>query len=449
MDITTAIRSQMLGQLIAALGSGSAASAATAKTTTNLNAASLGQIFMATVMGEAGEGKLALQINGQQLTADVRGTPLPDSAKQPGAQIALKLDVAGDTPRLSFVGVELQGKAAPNAGANQPQLTATGTIRIVAATPAPTAEARQLSQADIKASTITQATREAAARQGSAAPLFADLATLAGKPVEGLPKAVTEIARLLLDTRLNGEAPIKTTDLKQAIAMTGLFSEAQAARTGAAPLDTKMLLTVLRDLVQPNAERSIPTQADAEPPRRDGALQAQRPALPTLPVEADIKTTVTTLGREAEQALERVKLHQIASLPDQRQQTDPTRPQQLSFELPIAFGQQTAMAGFRLEREKHKSAKTGQTVDSWGVRFAIDADVLGPVHAHVRLAGQTISVSLWAETPATHRAFVEAMPMLEAALNDNALDVGELMVFAGKPAETKAAVSGHFLDRRS
>ncbi len=450
MDITAAIRSQMLGQLIAALGGAGTPAATTARQQAGFAANELGQILQATVLGETGEGRLALRINGQTLTADVRGTPLPDAARQPGTQLALRLDTAGDTPRLSFVGLEYAAKAAAGAVPNQLSLIATGSIRInVPAQSAETVESLPSPQ-EARAGIISAATREAAARQGSAAPLYADLAALSGHPAGTLPNGILEIARLLLANRLDGDRPVTLDGLKKAVNLSGLFSEAQGLRLSGIPLDTKQLLTALRDLLQPSTDRSLLPRSDAEPPRRDGSLQGQRPALPSIGIESDPKTITATLGREAEQALERVKLHQIASLPDQRPLSpEQARPQQLTFELPVMLGQQTAMAGFRLERDKRKSASTGKTVDSWGVRFAIDADVLGPVHAHVRLTGQTISVSLWAEMPATHRTFVEAIPMLEAALQQNALEIGELVVFAGKPAEAKTAGAGHFLDKSS
>jgi hypothetical protein len=450
MDIAAAIRSQMLGQLIAALGGATTPAATSTKQPADFAATALGQVLQATVLGETGQGQIALRINGQTLTADVRGTALPDAARQPGAQLILRLDGAGATPRLGFVGLEQATKTAAGDVSNQLPLASTGNIRIVAQSPIAAPVDPPPSPQDIKANVINAATREAAARQGSAAPLYADLAALTGKSAGVLPRGVAEIARMLLANRLNGDRPITPDAVKQAIALSGLFSDAQGVRPDAATLDSKQLLTLLRDVLRPATDRSALPRTDAEPPRRDGPLHAQRPAVLSLGPESDAKTITATIGREVEQALERVKLHQIASLPDQRPlPPEQVRPQQLTFELPIMLGQQTAMAGFRIERDKRKAAAPGTAVNSWGVRFAIDADVLGPVHAHVRLTGQTVSVTLWAETPATHRAFVEAIPLLEAALQQNALEIGELTVFAGKPAEARAASSGHFLDKRS
>ncbi len=193
-------------------------------------------------------------------------------------------------------------------------------------------------------------------------------------------------------------------------------------------------------------------EPDAEPPHRDGGPAAIRPAMPRLEAGAEPQAISTLLSREADQAIERTKLHQLASLPDIRPDLRPAEAarQHLSFDLPLALGQQTAIAGFRIEREKRggKQEREGGAIDSWGVRFAIDADSLGPVQAHLRLTGNTVSVSLWAEDTETRQRFLESLPMLEAALADSALDIGELAILGGRPAEAKPP-AGLFLDRAS
>ncbi len=173
--------------------------------------------------------------------------------------------------------------------------------------------------------------------------------------------------------------------------------------------------------------------------------------MPRLDTEAEPTAIAGTLAREADQAVERSRLHQIASLPDARPDLRPGEAvrQHLSFDLPLALGQQTAIAGFRIEREKRggKHAQGG-AIDSWGVRFAIDADGLGPVQAHLRLTGNAVSVSLWAEDTATRQQFLESLPLLEAALAESALDIGELAILAGRPVDPKPQ-AGLFLDRSS
>jgi Flagellar hook-length control protein FliK len=452
MDIVTAIKSQMLGQLIEALGkpsNGAPSGAAPAAGVSTANTAAplglvTGETVVATVVSQNPNGTLLLQIKGQWVNADLRGTTLPSAAREAGAQLQLKVDVAGDTPRLSFLTLETQAKA--TAQPNIAQITP-ATIRLVSA---PTAPPPSSAPPNPVADILSRVTTNAATRQGSAAPLYADLAALTGRGDSALPKPLERLAALLLSNRLQGDAPITADALKQSIARSGVFQEAQLANGEVSKLDSKALLLGLRELLKSETLPVSNSPSNTEPPRRDGALASQKATPPTLANESDPKVISSTLARETDQAVERLKLHQIASLPDQRiSSADQPRPQQLNFELPVALAQHTAMAGFRIERDKPRTAKNGQAIDCWGVRFAIDADVLGPVHAHVRLAGQTISVSLWAEQSNTHKALVDAIPALEAALSQNALDIGELAVFPGKPAEAKRVTSGHFLDRSS
>jgi hypothetical protein len=234
--------------------------------------------------------------------------------------------------------------------------------------------------------------------------------------------------------------------VRRAVAHSGVFAEAQAAR-GASVGDTKSLLVTLKALLRIDGTTPPPTESP-EPPRRDGGVSAQKPVQASLAQESPPAQIAATLAREAEQAVERIKLHQFASLPDMRPAaSDPSRLQQLSFELPLALAGQTAIAGFKVERDKRRKQAEGTPVDSWGIRFAIETDEIGAVHAHLRLSGHSLSVSLWADDAQTHRAFVAALPRLEAALRDNALEPGEMAVFSGKPHAPRTRVNaGAFLD---
>jgi Flagellar hook-length control protein FliK len=448
MDIVAAIQQQMLGVLIDALGKPSTSAGQAASTPVPLDL-SAGETITATVTAVKPDGSLVLTIKGQSVQAEIKGSILPEAARQPGATIQLKVETAGQTPRLAFVAVEVPTATPLQTLATAVPLAPTQAVRITTAAQAPLTP-----PPDPVAAAVTRATTEAAAKQGSAAPLYADLSALVSRPEAALPRPIAALAQAILASRLDGDRPVTAGDLKLAIAQSGIAHEASLARGEPAMLDAKTLLTTLRDLLRSDAPRFTSLSPDAEPPRRDGAVLAQKATTPLLAAETDPKVIMTTLAREADQAVERLKLHQIASLPEPRV-NDPARVQQLSFELPVAFGQQTVMAGFRIEREKRRAKEAnGQAIDIWGVRFAIDADMLGPVHAHVRLAGQTISVSLWAEDTATHSAFVAAIPILEAALAENALEIGDLIVFPGRPAEPRRAsqgqtLQGHFLDRSS
>lgn len=441
MDPVAAIKQQMLAVLIDALGKPSTVSgqATTTPGATPANGLSAGETVTATVTAAKTNGDLVLNLKGQIVLAQVSGSELPPAARAVGAAIQLKVETAGPPPRLSLVGAEPPRTAASPASPITPNTSTPDlAVRIVGSN----------AQADPLASAIARTTAEAASRQGSAAPLYANLANLTARADAPLPRPIAVLAEAILGQRIDGEKPVTADLIRQAVAQSGLLRESAAARGAPPSLDAKALLSTLKELLRSDAPRFLPSGPDAEPPRFDSPVTAQKAVAASLAGEKDPALIAGTLSREADQAIERVKLHQIASLPDQRPVPgELARPHQLSFEIPIAFAQQTAMAGFRIEREKRRKAESGQPIDIWGVRFAIDADGIGPVHAHVRLAGQTISVSLWAEDKATHGAFLASVPLLEAALADSALDIGDVAIFAGRPAELRRAAAGRFLDR--
>jgi hypothetical protein len=505
MDIGAAIRQQMLSVLIDAIGRPAGASSSApapgvsppgpvASTGTPAGGLATGaamplpplrpgaEIF-ARVVAVTPEGDATIAIGDRLALARIAGHALPDAARQPGATLLLKVEATGETPRFTLLQVAPAPHApVPNAPApNSPAPAAPQRPGPDAATPGltqrtlvPTVangapEAMRTAPAAIldvpdparaealrpRAETpalpaIMQAAAAAAApRQASAALLFAELAPLLGRADAPLPPAAAATARMLLDSRLDGEKPIAPEALKQALQRAAVPAEALVARGDPAIADVKTMIVALRGLLA-LAERHPPAQApapDAEPPHKDGGPAAIRPASPRLDLDAEPQAVVATLAREADQAVERTRLHQIASLPDPRP-LEPAR-QHMSFDLPLALGQQTAIAGFRIDREKRGGKNAaGGAIDSWGVRFAIDADGLGPVQAHLRLTGNAVSVSLWAEDPATRQHFLDSLPTLEAALAESALDIGELAVLAGRPVEPKPQ-AGLFLDRSS
>lgn len=431
MDIVAAARAQMLGQLIDAIGRPALAQGAPAQgLSTTLTA---GQTLMAKVVGTLPDGQLALRIGGKSVVADTRGQPLPPDARQPGATLRLTVEAGGPSPRLTLSGTE----PPPPGFSRAPATDAAGPVPIIRlSAPAAAAGSVPPLQAALK-----DAVAAAAARQGSAAPLYANLAAVAHRPDAALPESVRLIAGSLLDGRIDTTRPITPDALRQALAM--------ATGAADAPIDVRTLLATLKALL-PKATDAAQHRAETppEPPRRDAAPISQRPVMATLGAEADARTISATLHRDAEQALERAKLQTYAALPEARANApaDTSRPPPLLAEIPLAFGQQTAMLGLKVERDRRRRRDDGMPVDSWGIRFAIETDEIGAVHAHLKLQGRTLDVSLWADEAGTHGAFVAALPLLEAALRDAALDVGELAVFNGRPRDTTKPSAGHFVD---
>lgn len=193
-----------------------------------------------------------------------------------------------------------------------------------------------------------------------------------------------------------------------------------------------------------------PVESKPPPPQRDALPHSQRPTLPTLNAEIPPQEIVARLIDQTEAALSRLQLTQLASLPADGE--PPARhldhiAHPLVVEVPIAFGQQTAVAQLRIGEEEHRAGETD--APGWVVRFSLDLEPLGPIHALVRLQGETIGVSLWAERPETSARLKDGSADLDAALSGAQLQVSEIRVKAGKPEAGPSTGAGVFVDRRT
>ena len=201
------------------------------------------------------------------------------------------------------------------------------------------------------------------------------------------------------------------------------------------PQDLKgALLSFQQAAREPAAAAPSPQAQRPAPPVRDAALSPQAPAPATLPEHADLSALAEHLGPQVEQALARLTLHQLASLPDGASSA-------WMFELPIATPQGTAMAQFEIERDGAGSGG-GDAAAPWRARFSIDIEPLGPVHVHVAMSGGKAAVSVWAERTDSldwlrgqGEALAHALP-------------AEVVFRAGAPGGATPA-RGHFLDQTS
>jgi len=237
---------------------------------------------------------------------------------------------------------------------------------------------------------VDAARADAAGRQASLAPLFADLAETLSSPT--LPAPVKAAIGQLLALRTTFTAPLTAETIRQAVAQSGLFLEAHMRDGEADQPDLKAaLLTLQRALAAaPSADAARPTRPLATPPPvREAGLTPQAAARATLSAQDEAPAIVQHLAREVDQAVARQTLHQLASLPDGQ------APSWL-FELPVATPQGTAVAQFEIDRDGRQSGATGAP-EAWRVRFSIDIEPLGPVHVHLRLDGERTAVTVWAE----------------------------------------------------
>ncbi|MGL5137784.1 MAG: hypothetical protein ACRC7G_08445, partial [Beijerinckiaceae bacterium] len=325
MNIINQIKGQMLAELIAALGAatpagkqGSAPAGGPPAATlpaalTNLAA---GQTVTATALPPDADGAPLVAIAGQALRADTLGLPFPPEARRPGATLTLLVVAGGDAPKLRLIGTQppqMVGQGTPTQSTFA-QANSARTASPVASTPkseAPDAQVPKVQIPEVQASkgqapealareVVRQLGVAAAIRQGSAAPLYADLAALEARTDQPLP-ALKPLVAALLAGRLDGEQPLTPDALKTAVAQ----ATGQTAAIDPTRLDARALLTLLRDTARAIAPPAPPRDDQPPPPERDAAPMAARPALPVLAADAPPEMIAAELGRRAEQALDR------------------------------------------------------------------------------------------------------------------------------------------------
>ncbi|MGB3043959.1 MAG: flagellar hook-length control protein FliK [Xanthobacteraceae bacterium] len=185
------------------------------------------------------------------------------------------------------------------------------------------------------------------------------------------------------------------------------------------------------------------------PPVRGASPAAQPVAVASLASNASTSEVMHRLHDDTEAAIARTTLLQIASLPERADtlvpRNDSTMPR-WHFEIPFATPMGTAVAQFEIARDGGGvEAEAAKRV--WRARFSLDVEPAGPVHAVVSLSGETTSVRMWAERPATAGQLRAGVTQLSQALSRAELKPGDIVVRDGAPPQTAAAQAGHFLDR--
>ena len=92
------------------------------------------------------------------------------------------------------------------------------------------------------------------------------------------------------------------------------------------------------------------------------------------------------------------------------------------------------MAQFEISRDGG-----GEEVEAakrvWRARFSLDVEPAGPVHALVSLTGDSTSVRMWAERPATAAQLRAGAAQLSQALSRAELQPGDIVIRDGAPPQ--------------
>ena len=343
---------------------------------------------------------------------------------------------------------------------------------------------------------------QALARQDGLAPLFANLealarhaatpAALAAPP----PRPVVDAALALLGLRLPARADFMTAgNLRQAVALSGAFHEAQLLRgepVSAAHDLKSALLTLRAALTEAGAEADPAALARLRPgaalpgeappgergpqersggagrsdaaapapatagdarlpaPRRDGLPLPQGAATATIdPLSEAPAQVLGKLAAQTDAALDRISLSQYASLPSPAEGLSLQPTQRWFVEVPLMLDGRTAVLPLEIEEDARGGREGGGAKGKeWRVRFALDIEPLGLIHALVTMNRRAVQVAVWAEREETSQLVRDFAPELRGALTLESFDSAEIDVVTGRPRE-RAPGAGQYLDRRS
>ena len=143
-------------------------------------------------------------------------------------------------------------------------------------------------------------------------------------------------------------------------------------------------------------------------------------ASPSITPQTPLAATAHHLLGDTDAAIARQTLLQVASLPDRVDYPVPAAHRHLAprwnFEIPFLTPQGTAMAQFEISRDGG-GTEVEAAKRMWRARFSLDVEPAGPVHALVSLSGDTTSVRMWAERPATAARLRAGAAQLSQALS--------------------------------
>lgn len=245
------------------------------------------------------------------------------------------------------------------------------------------------------------------------------LQTNQGQSVQGnIEKSpTTELARqigqLINQTLSNGQ-PITGAVVRQALNQSGLFMEPHLLNGQPVQNDLKGILLKLLATLQPMLTTA---HLLGDPPVGRAADTATALQLIAARLFAE-------LHHQAEGALARIQLHQLASLP----QDENSHKQLWQFELPISHPEGHDEFLIQFEKETRPAE---QAEDHWSVTLNFNIPPTGPVRARLSLIADEISSHFTAELDEGVKRIEQFLPTLNEAFSRAGLKVGKLSASQG------------------
>lgn len=435
-----------------------------------------GETFTAQVMGRTAQGLTLLAFGGRQVPVNLANPPPAGTLLQlqvqqspQGLRLVLLGTVPGTggqagqpppvppAPQLAMAArtgvTPTPSSTVPGASSSVSTAQTPSAATAPSASPASSAMAGTQQSVSPSAALLAQTTLTSLSGQNSIGGLFA-LISQVGDRLAGLPLPVREAVRRLGNAPLDlGKAPTAL-GLKTALEKSGLFLEASLARPNATPVqgDLKGLLLGLRSALSHwlgRAEAPPVQGRQPLPPMHGTAPRAEVLPTPMLPANPTPEALGNSLFAHTEAALARVRLLQMASLPDgpgHPASQGPTRHGEWQMELPFVFGAEMGTVHLQITRDGGHGSQDPDGEAPFQVRFALTTAALGEVGADVRLAGKRLAATLWADRPEVAQALQAGLSELRDTLFTAGLDLGTVHVRRPHREEKPEADTGHYVD---
>ena len=124
------------------------------------------------------------------------------------------------------------------------------------------------------------------------------------------------------------------------------------------------------------------------------------------------------------------------------QQKLPVKTPELSLELPIAGEAKPLYVEFRIGPEPEQSHEGSEEQDH-SLRFSLETNETGPLHASLTLTGQTVRVTLWVEDDGFAAKLNEQRNQLDERLAANGLDLNHFQIRHGLPPSREGKNIAH------
>jgi len=124
------------------------------------------------------------------------------------------------------------------------------------------------------------------------------------------------------------------------------------------------------------------------------------------------------------------------------QQRQPAKAPDLSLELLLAGEAKPVHVEFHIGADPEQSHEESEGQDH-SLRFSLETEGTGPVHASLTLSGQTVRVTLWAEDDEFAARLIEHRDLLDERLAANGLDLNNFQIRRGLPPSRRGQDIAH------